>query len=417
MRIENLRSEQEQDKARVAATVVWEDNDRPTREIFFETDQAFAEDLHCNPHAFLVGCLVPAWHHGEERIAIDATICPQLRNGLLTNMGWLGQWAGSPRRPLRIEARPGVPPPSPPRRERAGSFLSGGIDSLATLRCNRLQFPPEHRRSIQDCLLVHGFDIGGREDSGSEVEVFERALGSLSAIIEDAKVTLIPVSTNIRHLDDGGRFWIFEFHGAALASVAHAFSSRLTWVAIASTYDIPNLSRWGSHPLLDPNYSSADLQIHHDNLRMSRLEKVRLVADWDVALSHLRVCTYNPPGMPNCGRCEKCLRTMLELVAVGKLVHAPTFPHKDVTEEMLHSLCITNGYQNSCYRELIDPLKAQGRQDLAGVLEAKSGEFQKLLAWQEERDLKGAVKRFDRRFLGSSLFRSYESIRQRLVRD
>ena len=110
MRIENLRSEQEQGRARVSATVIWEDNDRPTREVFFETDQAFAEDLSCNPHAFLVGCIVPAWHHGEERIAIDATICPELRNGLLTSMGWLCKWAGSPCKPLRIEARPGAPP-------------------------------------------------------------------------------------------------------------------------------------------------------------------------------------------------------------------------------------------------------------------------------------------------------------------
>jgi hypothetical protein len=415
MRIENLRSEKAQDKARVAATVIWEDNDRPSREIFFETDQAFAEDLSCNPHAFLVGCIVPAWHHGEERIAIDATICPQLRNGLLTSMGWLCKWAGSPRKPLRIEARPGAPPPSPPRAERAGSFLSGGVDSLATLWANRLDFPLEHKRSIRDCLLVHGFDIGGREASGIEAEVFGRALDALLPIVEDADVTLIPVYTNIRHLDDSGRFWIFEFHGAALAAVAHAFSNRLTWVAVASTYDLKNLSRWGSHPLLDPNYSSADLQIHHDNLRMSRLEKVRLVADWDVALRNLRVCTYNPPGMPNCGRCEKCIRTMLELLAVGKLAHASTFSQKDVTEEMLQGVSLANGYEDACYRELIEPLKAQGRQDLATLIEAKSEEFHKLLAWEEERDLKGAVKRFDRRFLGSSLFRSYKTIRRHVV--
>jgi hypothetical protein len=415
MRIENLRVESSPNRVKVATTVIWEDCDRPTREIYFETDAAFAQDLSCNPHAFLVGCIVPALHHGEARIAIDETICPELRNGLLTTMGWLCQWASSPYKPLRIEAKPGNPPPSPPRSEHAGSFLSGGVDSLATLRRNRLDFPPEHRRSIRDCLLVHGFDIGGKEASGSEVEVFDRALAALSAIIEDANVTLIPVSTNIRHLDDSDHFWIFEFHGAALASVAHAFSNRLTWVSIASTYDIPNLSRWGSHPLLDPNYGSAELQIRHDNLWMSRLEKVRLVADWDVALRNLRVCTYNPPGMPNCGRCEKCLRTMLELLAVGKLAHASTFSQKDVTEEMLQEVCITNAYENSCYRELIGALRAQGRQDLATCIEVKTAQFDKFHYWEEERDWKGAVKRFDRRFLGSSLFNSYRTMRRFFV--
>jgi hypothetical protein len=84
---------------------------------------------------------------------------------------------------------------------------------------------------------------------------------------------------------------------------------------------------------------------------------------------------------------------------------------------MLQSLSITNGYQDSCYRELIDPLRVQGRPNLASLIEAKSAEFQKVLAWEEERDWKGAVKRFDRRFLGSSLFRSYKTIRQQVVRS
>jgi hypothetical protein len=417
MRIEDLRAVTKNTRARVAATVIWEDSDRPAQELFFETDQAFAEDLSCNPHAFLVGSMVPALRHGERRIAIDATICPELRNGLLTAMGWLCKWSGPVCKPLTIEAKPGVPPPEPRKEPRAGSFLSGGVDSLAMLRSNRLDFPLEHPRSIDDCLLVHGFDIGGTATAGSEMESFERAREALSIIAKDANVNLVPVFTNVRHLDDDVDFWIFEFHGAALSSVAHAFSTRLTWVAIASTYDIPNMNIWGSHPLLDPNYSSAELQIHHDSLWLSRLEKVRLVADWDVALSHLRVCTLNPPGIPNCGHCEKCIRTMLELLAVGKLTDTPAFPQKDVTGDMLQSLSITNGYQDSCYRELIHPLRVQGRPNLASLIEAKSAEFQKVMAWEEERDWKGMVKRFDRRFLGSSLFRSYKTIRQHVVRS
>lgn len=66
MKIENLRLENHNDLARAAATVVWEDCDRPTQEIYFQTTKEFAQDLSCNPHAFLVSCIMPAMHHGEK---------------------------------------------------------------------------------------------------------------------------------------------------------------------------------------------------------------------------------------------------------------------------------------------------------------------------------------------------------------
>jgi hypothetical protein len=414
MRIQDLHSEEAPDAARIVATVIWEDSDRPTREIYFQTDKAFANDLSCNPHTFLVGSIVPAMRHGEERIAIDEPICPQLRNGLMTAMAWMCNWYGPPRRPVRIEAKSGFRPSLQRDVQRTGSFLSGGIDSLALLRGNRLDFPADHPNSIKDCLVVHGFDIGARAGGNPELEAFGRAVASLTPIAEDANVTLLPISTNIRHLDDDVDFWIYEFHGAALASVAHALSDRLTAAYVASTYDIPNLKPWGSHPLLDPCYSSSDVQIRHDGIRFSRLDKVRLVAGWDIALQSLRVCTMNPPDKSNCGACEKCIRTMLELLALGKLECTAAFGLRDISWELLATVQITNEYEDSCLRELIVPLHEKGRHDLAYILAAKSAQFHKHLAWLEERDWKGIVKRLDRRYLGTNLFRSYKVILERV---
>src|SRR4030067_1958090 len=105
MRIENLRSETRQGRARIAATVIWEDCNRPAEEVYFETEEQYADSLSCNPHAFLVGCIVPAMHYGEKRVSIDAEICPALRDGLITAMGWIRHWYYSPARELvKIEA-------------------------------------------------------------------------------------------------------------------------------------------------------------------------------------------------------------------------------------------------------------------------------------------------------------------------
>jgi len=415
MRIEDLRSETRQNHARVAATVIWEDCDRPTQDVYFETEDAFSDDLWCNPHAFVVACLVPAMRFGEHRIAIREPVGPELRNGLKTAMAWLCHWYGLPRRPLRIEADPGIGRTLPPRRRRVGSFLSGGIDSLALLRANRLSFPLDHPRSIRDCLLVHGFDIGVCQARDPDLQVFERARSSLVPVADDAAVSLIPVFTNVRHLCDDVAFWMYEFHGAALASVAHAFDGRLSHVAIASSDPIPHLVPWGSHPLLDPNYSSAELDVRHEGIRLTRLEKVAMVAEWGVALQNVRVCTAGPAVGLNCGLCEKCVRTMTELVAIGRLADTHAFPTSDVSAELLHTVQVTASVLAE-YRELIAPLKTLRRDDLAAVIEAKCNELERHIAWEEERDWKGAVKRFDRKWLGGNLFRVYAAMRARIRR-
>ena len=51
-----------------------------------------------------------------------------------------------------------------------------------------------------------------------------------------------------------------------------------------------------------------------------------------------------------------------------------------------------------------------GALDLVEVIQQKHAEFHKNLAWEEERDWKGAVKRFDRRWLGASLYKTYSKI-------
>lgn len=412
MRIQDLRSEQWGRRRRVAATVIWEDCDRPTRDLYYQVDEAFASDLMPDPHAFLVACIVPALHHGEKRIAIDEAICPELRTGLFINVGWLRHWSGGKYALPKIEARTDARLPVPRTTERAGSFLSGGVDSLALLRENRLKFPRGHPRSITDGIIVHGFDMGGVETTGDEAAAYERAVSSLMPIAKDADVQLVPILSNVRHLDDDVIFWMNEFAGAAMASVAHAISRRLSLVYFGSSFDIPNVTPFVSvHPLLDNNYGSVDLQIRHDGVQHSRLDKVRLLADWDAALHNLRVCTLNPPGLLNCGQCEKCLRTMLELLAVGKLAEARAFPANNVSAEQLDVVNFQFAFEEMFYLELIPDLMAIGRSDLVHAIELKSKEFRKRQTWAEERDWKGAVKKLDRKFLGSGLYRAYRSLR------
>jgi hypothetical protein len=401
MKIENLRSENNRNLARVAATVIWEDCDRPTKEIYFETTEAFAHGLSLNPHAFLVACIMPAMHHGEERVFINAEICPELRNGLITAMSWVNHWYEPGRQIVQIEAKKMTHLPTPRTPQRAASFFSGGIDSLATLRANRLNFPLEHPSSIKDGLFIcwPGYKLDSEQS-----ESFDPVRRSLSQVAQDADISLIPVRTNIGQLDKDLDFLEKAFYGAILSAIAHSFSRRFTAVNIASSLDIYNLYPYGTHPILDPNYSSSELRIIHDSIVLSRFAKTKIVADWDVGLQNIRVCDnkeFIKPGGLNCGQCEKCLRTMTGLLALGVLDKTRAFPEVDVSEELFiaktyikNPPCVL-----SYYRELIAPLAAQGRHDLVRGI-------QRLIARYYMKERLGAI---DHKFFKGKLLNFYKS--------
>ena len=106
MKIGEFSTDTTGERKRVAARVTWEDCDQPPCEIYFETDGRFAESLWCNPDAFLVGCVIPAFVRGEARVLVKEAICPELRDGLMTALMWLRHWFYPPDRNLpTIEAK------------------------------------------------------------------------------------------------------------------------------------------------------------------------------------------------------------------------------------------------------------------------------------------------------------------------
>ncbi len=373
MKIQNLKKEQAGEIVRVGATVVWEEREHEPQEIFIATEPEYGQDLVPDPDAFVVGAIMPALHFGEKRILVDGRLCPRLKQNLETVMGMMHHWTGGQMRPLRIEAEPKSDSLYKSRKRRAGMFLSGGIDSLASLRLNRLQFPACHQDYIRDCLLLHGFDIGGVIERGAKYHVFERARQHMQTVARDADVSLLPVYTNIRHLCDDRDLWLNRFFGAVLAAVALALAARLHLVNIAASYDVYNLVPCGSHPMLDPYFSSSDLDIRHCDVHLRRIDKLRVVAQWPVALNNLRVCLANVADRLNCGRCEKCVRTMCGLAAVGALEKCQAFEEDRVDPDLFDAFDITIRHRQPFYEELIEGLEARGHRSLVQRIIAELG--------------------------------------------
>ncbi|MEL6441897.1 MAG: hypothetical protein AAFQ80_21935 [Cyanobacteria bacterium J06621_8] len=402
MRIENFRKTLTSERARVSADLIWENCDRPAQEVYFETTKKFAEDLYVNPNSWLLCSALAAMRYGEQRIAIDAPISPEIKDGLINAMKCLINWHGGDRQVIEIEAPIQSELLFPDKTPRAGGFFSGGIDALAMVRENHLNFPPDHPRRIHDGILVYGVLEGENEQDPS----FQNVVQAVNAMADDAGIELIELYTNAYahfrdDLDSDYSFWRFEYHGSFLAAIAHIFAPRFSVASIASTYDLANLDPWGSHPLLDPLYSTTSLQVRHENAALSRLEKTKLVGEWEVALQQLRVCNEKESykdGNYNCDNCEKCIRTKTAFLALGQLDQIPTFPDKSVSREQLLKYCyLSDTYEVSCYRELVEPLEKIGRYDLVDAIE-------QIINRYYERDLKGMIKRLDRMFFDGHLF-------------
>ena len=92
-----------------------------------------------------------------------------------------------------------------------------------------------------------------------------------------------------------------------------------------------------STPLVDPMWS-CDLQsVRHFTCRVDRIQKLRTIIDQDKELlQNLRVCYMNIGGSYNCGSCEKCLRTQMQLMLCGALDACKQFETTLTSERLRH---------------------------------------------------------------------------------
>jgi hypothetical protein len=216
--------------------------------------------------------------------------------------------------PVTLEAQARVPEPAPAGRGVA-CFFSGGVDSTFTVRTAR--------KDLTALVFVHGFDVALVDAP------LRRAVSSrLRAAAEALGLPLLEVETDLRRASDDVLPWS-AYHGAALATVARLLAPLADTFLVPASDTYATLSAYGSHPLLDPLWSSEAVSVVHHGCAASRIEKVWSFGEEDGGpdpLTWLRVCWRNPGGAYNCGRCTKCVSTMVALRLAGLLRRAPTFP-------------------------------------------------------------------------------------------
>jgi hypothetical protein len=286
--------------------------------LWFEVPAERGAALSARGDPFLPPLLLRSLVHPGP-IVIEAETSPELLTSAHRAAALLETWEMPPDRKggarLDIQAPLGI---AACRGTGVGAFFSGGVDSFYTVLKNIARYPVGDSRALTHLVMLHGFDV--REED-------EALFARLSAPLRDAAAALgrefVPLRTNLRELFGDDDFDVT--HGVVLAGAGHAMAGLFHTLYIASSYPYSELRPWGSHPNLDPLWSSERLDFVHDGAERSRPEKLARIASSPVALRALRVCWMQRDAY-NCGECEKCIRTMLGLAVHGALERATAFP-------------------------------------------------------------------------------------------
>ncbi len=387
----------------MSARVSWEDSDRAPLEVFFETDASGASDLAPEPEAFLTACILPAMRARERRVRIEGAVCPRLTAGVTQAIGVLRRLHGPPRGPVTVEPTEGWRAIVPRRPARSAFFFTGGVDSSDLFRRNRLAHPVEHPESFADGLSTFGHLC---PTEGRTMRWNEASGEVLASIAKKQEFALTRVRTNVWELAPDVGFLAEESLASALAASAHVFRARWSAITIASSRDAAHERLRGTGPLIDPLFGSGALELRYDSSPATRLERLQAVAASPRGLlEDLIVCLAFPtPPQINCGECEKCVRTMTSLVAIGALERARRFPHRDVSPERVRAVAIGE-HDADYWRDLLPLLAARGRAELVEVIREKLEESRLFVGWSADTGWKGSLRRLDRRYLGGRLLR------------
>ncbi|MGI8440593.1 MAG: hypothetical protein ACR2NV_10470, partial [Thermoleophilaceae bacterium] len=273
------------------------------RRLWFRFPEAYAPAGEIDASPFLVAALVWCLRRGED-LEVDGPVSPRLLGEVEGIVNVYRSLRPGEMKPIAVSA-PAAPPQAPPA-DMTACFFTRGVDSwfaALTAREDDPQTPPlTHAIFSRDFMSDYSGERYQREfDSGA------------TRAAEAAGLEVIHVETNQKR----------EVRGAQLAAMALALGPRRMLIASGAMQG--EIVPAGTHPVLDHRFTTERTDIVHYG-DASRLAKVRRIARSPMALSTLRVCRVDElESDRNCGRCEKCVRSMLELHVEGALHRCPAF--------------------------------------------------------------------------------------------
>ncbi len=295
-------------EAEVSALVEGMPGSKSGDRLWFRFPLELGNQLGAGGEPFVAALLPTAMALGIP-LSVEVPVDEEFLSGCQQIMSLYASWD---RRLHRIEIR--APIASLKNRDSCGTacFFTGGVDSFYSLLKNLDRERGENR--VTHLIFIRGYANCPLENE----QLFDGLLKNLERVAVATELQLVVISTNLKSFlraPAAGWDW---YAGSLLVAPALCLARMFRRVIIPSGDTYSTLSAWGSHPLVDPLWSTAGLQFLHDGCEASRSRKLeQYVTRSKLALQYLRVCDHESRGLHNCGRCEKCLRTLIGLRALG----------------------------------------------------------------------------------------------------
>jgi hypothetical protein len=248
-------------------------------------------------------------------------------------------------------AAPDVPLIKPP----AVQAFSGGLDACATLVRQREGLAGRSTVDVRELMLCHGFDI-----PIENAAAFDRGHAKVRRQVEPLGLETRVVRTNWRKALS--RAFNMEYV-CVLSACLHLYAGRypVGLFAIDDSYAMIKVYLpFGGNPVSNRHVCGL-FEVRGDAGALSRCDKAALVARYPSLRDNLRCCWKEIRAGRNCGRCEKCIRTQLNFIAMG-LDPGASFP-EGLAPRDVKRIRPTSGPQLAYMKETCAEADARGISD------------------------------------------------------
>ena len=297
----------------------------PERTIYFEVDKANGYMLADDSYDAFV--LVPLWLAMLHKQTLH--IRGKISKRLYQNVKWYIQKIFcdfyDQLAPVKFIVDGFTSPPKK-RGKIIGAGISCGVDSLSTVYDHFVrESDPDYRINALfyfDCGILGQYGVD--EKLMRELAINRADPGK--QVADELGLPHYYIKSNLqafRKLQD-----LIKFNYIAVYSHALSLSGAVSRYYVSSERSYEEIKTFPEHnkdmgcfceSYLVPLIGNERMEIIVDGCQYRRVDKIKNIADWDVARKHLNVCWRYTPDGSNCGKCPKCLRTQLALEILGKL--------------------------------------------------------------------------------------------------
>lgn len=293
--------------------------------LWYEVDESNADSL-CpeRADAFVVACLYYAMVTGEDiqcKVPVTERLLYQLNEYIVPS---LCQPTNEYKR-IHVMAEPVRQ--INPLAHYVGTGVSCGVDSFSSIVMNMKESVPQSYRLTHLTLFNTGsMNFAGYsakknlEEWNRETDAeFEERVTHGKKVASELGLDFIAVNTNIADLYQGCFLYSHTFRNCSVVLALQKMWKAYYYASAGEPIQTnAGLTRDnGEYDLLALSGISLDnLTFYSSCLPYQRMEKIALIADNPVVQKYLNVCSFETK---NCGRCEKCLRTITALDLMGKL--------------------------------------------------------------------------------------------------